>query len=137
MISNGHGYWTSYIVSTKFAIVISFFSLYCVISNHPVMVSIIVTDFKYQSLSPFFTYLKGPMRSTQRLFHSIYNAIFAGILPYFNIDCFVCWRMSHSMTSFITAYLMLAVQILVSSCLLSIQYCIKEICVTSFHNVYL
>ena len=35
MISTGHGYRTSYVVSANFTIVISFFLLYCVISNHP------------------------------------------------------------------------------------------------------
>ena len=45
-ISTIHGYLTSYTVSTKFAITITFLLLYWVISNHPVSGSIIVTGLK-------------------------------------------------------------------------------------------
>ena len=53
VIYTGHGYQTSHLVSTKFVIIISFLSLYCVISNHPVTVSIIVTTFKIRGSLPF------------------------------------------------------------------------------------
>ena len=53
MISTGYGYWTSHAVSTKFAIVIAFLSLYCVTSNHPVTGYIIVTAFKIKGSLPF------------------------------------------------------------------------------------
>ena len=45
MISIGLGYLDSYIFSTKFAIDIDILLFYCVFTNHPVIVSIIVTDF--------------------------------------------------------------------------------------------
>ena len=45
VISTGHGYWTSHVVSTKFAIFIALLLLYFVISSHPFMRSIIVTFF--------------------------------------------------------------------------------------------
>ena len=53
VIYTGHRYRTSHIVSTKFAIVISFLSLYWVISNYPVTGSTIVTDFKIRGCFPF------------------------------------------------------------------------------------
>ena len=53
VISTGHGYRTSHVVSTKFAIVITFMLWYCVTSNHPVMGSIIVTAFKINGSLPF------------------------------------------------------------------------------------
>ena len=53
VISNCHDYWTSRVVSTKFAIVVNFLSRYCVSSNYPVTGSIIVTDFKIKGYLPF------------------------------------------------------------------------------------
>ena len=53
VISTGHGYRTSHVVSTKFTIAIAFLSLYYVISNHPVTGSIIVTYFKIRGSFPF------------------------------------------------------------------------------------
>ena len=48
VISIGLWYLDSYVVSTKSAIDISFLSLYLVISNHPVKLSIIVTAFRFR-----------------------------------------------------------------------------------------
>ena len=60
IIYTGHRYRTNQVVSTKFTIVIDFLSLYCVISNHPVMVSIIVTVFKrLEALSLFYVFYGG------------------------------------------------------------------------------
>ena len=54
VLSTGRGYQTRQIVSTKFANVIAFLSLYCVNWNHPLTGSIIVTDFK---IKPSFLFL--------------------------------------------------------------------------------
>ena len=43
---------------------------------------------------------------THILFRGIYSSSLAGILPYFNIDHFLCWHMPHSVTSLWTAPLM-------------------------------
>ena len=54
----GHGYLVIHLVSTKFTIVITSWSSYCVISNHPVTGFIIVTDFIFMSyLFPFVYFL--------------------------------------------------------------------------------
>ena len=53
LICTGHGYRTSHVVSTNFAIIIAFLFLYCVTSNHPVMGSIIVTSFNIRGSFPF------------------------------------------------------------------------------------
>ena len=45
VISTRHGYRTSHVVSTKFAIDIAFLLRYCVTSIHPVTGSIIIMDF--------------------------------------------------------------------------------------------
>ena len=64
MISTGHGYRTSHVVSTKFSFAISFFFVCCVTSNHPVMGSIIVTGFKIKIYFPSLRVWYGPMIST-------------------------------------------------------------------------
>ena len=56
VISTGHGYGTFHIVSTKFAIVIYFLSLYSIILNHLVTGSTIVTDYLKIRCSIPFTY---------------------------------------------------------------------------------
>ena len=51
----GLGYLDSHVVSTKFVIDITFLSLYCAISNHPVTISIIVTALRCKFyFRPFF-----------------------------------------------------------------------------------
>ena len=68
------------------------------------------------------------MRSTHILLH--------GILPYFNIDYFVRWHTSHSVTSFKTESLMCGTKNIGKS-LPPIQTLMKEICVIPFHNLLL
>ena len=53
VISTGHRYRTSHVVSTKFVIVIAFLLLYFVISDHPVMGTIIVVAFNIRVSFPF------------------------------------------------------------------------------------
>ena len=53
VISTGHGFRTSPVVSTKFTIVIAFLSWYFVTSNHPVTGSIIVMAFRIKWYFPF------------------------------------------------------------------------------------
>ena len=56
MIYTGHVYQTSHIVSTMFAIVIDFLSLYCATSNHLVTGCIILTTFKHRGSFYFLYY---------------------------------------------------------------------------------
>ena len=53
VISTGHGYWTSHVVSTSFAIAIAFLFLYWVTSNRLDMGYIALTDFKIKGYFPF------------------------------------------------------------------------------------
>ena len=106
VISAGHVYWTSHVVTTRFSIVIDFLSLYCLFPNHPVTGYIVVTYFTIRGSLHFLRILWGPMRSTHSLFCGISYASLSVILPYFNIDRFVCWHMPHSMTSLWTSPLM-------------------------------
>ena len=72
VISIGLGYLYSHVDSSKFSIVIALLSSYCKISNHPVMGSIIVTDFRYKfSFLPLHRMTQVPIRSTHILFHGI------------------------------------------------------------------
>ena len=107
MISIGHGYRTSHVVSTNFTVVIDLLSLYCVTSNHLVTGSIIVTDFKIRGSLNFLRILYRPMRSTHSLFHGVSFTILSGILPYFSVDYFVCWHVSHPVTYFCMASLII------------------------------
>ena len=59
VISTGHGYRTSHVVSTKVAIVITFLSRYCVTSKHPVTGSIIITDLRLKAISLFYVFCRG------------------------------------------------------------------------------
>ena len=61
---------------------------YCLISNHPVRASIIVTYFKIRGYFPFLSILYMPMRSMHSLVRGVYCASLAGNLP-FLIDHFV------------------------------------------------
>ena len=84
MIFIGLGYLDNHIVSTKVAIDIDILSSYCVILNHHVTGSIIVTAFvSKSSFCPFLLVKWGPIISTRSLFHDIYSASLAGNLPYF------------------------------------------------------
>ena len=53
VISVGQGYLVNHIVSTKFEIVIARLSFYFFISNHPVMVSIILMDLRFNFVLSF------------------------------------------------------------------------------------
>ena len=57
MISTGHGYWNSHVVSTKFAILIDFLSLYCNTTNHAITGSIVVRVLILSSLSHLYIIL--------------------------------------------------------------------------------
>ena len=95
MISIGLVYIVKHVVSTKFAIDIAFLLSHCVISDHPVTGSIIVTAFRFKFY--FFTFIimtQGPIISTHSLFHVISSASLDGNLPYFIFDCFVRWQVS-------------------------------------------
>ena len=108
MISVVIGYLVNHIVSTKFSIDIAPLFSYCVISNHPVTGSIMVTAFR--SKFYFFPYLLmtyGPTIYTHCLFHDIYSASLAGNLPYFIFDNFVNWRVSQFLTYFQTESIMM------------------------------
>ena len=69
---------------------------------------IILTAFNIIVYLPFLCILWGPLISKHSLFHGIYSASLAGILPYFLIDRFVRWHMSHSVTFLRTAPIMYA-----------------------------
>ena len=83
VISTVHVYRISHIVSTKFVIIIAIFSLYCVPSNHLVMVSIIVTYFNIRSPFAFINIILGHMRSIHMLFCGVSSSNLAGNLPFF------------------------------------------------------
>ena len=71
VFSIGLGYLESHVVSTKFAIYMALLSLYCAISNHHIIGSIIVTHFKSEFyLLPFLPMIQGTIISTQVLFHN-------------------------------------------------------------------
>ena len=107
MISIGIGYIYSHVVSTKFAIDITLLSLYWVTSNHPVIGSIIVTDFKFRFYFCLFLHItQGPIVSTQSLFHGIYSASLSGNLSYFIFYPFLHWQVSKLVTSFWTEFIM-------------------------------
>ena len=59
VIYSGHGYRTSHVVSTKFSIFINFLSLYCIISNHLLTGSIIVTNFNIRASLIFIHIYRG------------------------------------------------------------------------------
>ena len=105
VIYTGHVYHTRHVVSTKFEIIISFLSLYYIISNHPVTGSIIETGFKIKYYIPFLHILRGLW-----YLHIFYSTEF--ILLYYNViyhivfDRFVRWHTSHSVTYFRTVFLM-------------------------------
>ena len=84
VISVGLRYLVNHVVSTKFAINISILLLYCVISNHLVTGSIIVTAFIFKFSSfPFPLMTQGPIIYTHSLFRGISSYSLAGSLPYF------------------------------------------------------
>ena len=104
VISVGLGYLVNHIFSTKFAVDITLLLSYCVILNHPVTGSIMVTDFRFKYyLFPVLSMTQGPIISTQSLFRGISSVSLAGSLPYFIIDCVVCWQVSQLITSFWTS----------------------------------
>ena len=105
VISTGHGYRTSLVVSTNFMITITFLLLYCVISNHPVTRSIVVTAFRIKGYLTFIPILLGPMRSKNILSQGISSTSVAGNWLYL-FDCFVRWHMSHYVIYFRTPFLM-------------------------------
>ena len=108
MISIGLGYLDSHVVSTKFVIYIALLSSYCVISNHPVTGSILVTAFIFIFYFCLFLCMAwGPIISTQSLFRGISSASLAGNLPYFIFDNFVNWRVSQFLTYFQTESIMM------------------------------
>ena len=59
VIYTGHGYRTRHVVSTKFAIVIAFLSLYFITSNYAVMGSIILTALGIRGSFPFLRIFRG------------------------------------------------------------------------------
>ena len=85
MIYTGHEYRTSHVVSTKFAIIVAFLSLYYVTKKHPITGSIIVTALRLKALS--------------NLFHDVSSASFTGNLPYIFVERFIRWHTSHLVTS--------------------------------------
>ena len=101
MISIGLGYLDSHVVSTKFVIYIALLSSYCVISNHPVTGSILVTAFIFIFyFCPFLCMVWRPIISTQSLFRGISSASLAGNLPYFIFYCHIRWQVSPLVISF-------------------------------------
>ena len=136
-ISTGHGYCTSHVVSTKFAFVIAFLSLYCFISNHPVTGSIIVTDFNIKGYLPFLRILLGPIRYTHSLFHGISSSSLADILPYFYWPFCVLEYVTFRYFLIDGSSNVRPVQMLVNHCLHSIQSWMKEIHVITFQNISL
>ena len=57
VIATDQGYMIIHVVSTKFEMFITFSSLYCVISNHPMTVSIIVMGFNIDGPFPLWSIL--------------------------------------------------------------------------------
>ena len=105
-ISFGLGYLVSHIVWTKFVIDIALLLLYYVVQNSPVTGSIIVMNFRFKFyFCSFILVNKGPIRSTQSLFHGISSASFAGNLPYFLFGRFLRWQVSQLVTYFWTSFL--------------------------------
>ena len=103
-ISTGHEYRTSHIVSTKCAIVITLLSQYYVISNHPVMGSIIVNNFRIRNYFPFLCTFYKIMISKHSSFHGVSSVSLEGNLPFFFIDYFLLWYVSQLVTSFWTVF---------------------------------
>ena len=101
VISVDQGYLVFHIASTHFENFITCLSLYCVISNYPVMGSITVTDFRFRSyFFPLIYIMYGPIRSTKSLFHSISPDNLSGNIPYFLFEIFVRWKVSQQITNF-------------------------------------
>ena len=136
-VSTGHGYWTSHVVFTKFTLIIPFLSMYCLISNHPVTGSIIVTNFNIRVSFPLLHILDGPMRSTDNLFRGVFSDSLAG-----DLSCFYWpFLMFTSVTSRdfpLDGFSMTwPVQVLKNHLLCLIQSWMKEIYVVPFHYVLL
>ena len=133
MIYIGLGYLDSRVVSTKLVIEIAILSLYCVTSKHPVTGFIIVTDFGLIFyLCTFLCMTQGPIISTHSLFHGIYSALIACILPYFRFDRF--FKLASVTISYFLPdgiYYSRPVQMLANNCFCSIPPWIKEILMVS------
>ena len=135
IISTGHRYRTIHVVSTKFSIIVAVLSLYWVISNRPVVGSVIVTAFKIKGYFPFLRIFWGPKRSTHSLFNSISHSVLASNLLFFLPFCMLTY-ITLCYFFYGVSYVM-PVQVLSNHCLRSIPYRMKEICVIPFHNVSL
>ena len=82
VIYTGQRYLTSHVVSTNFEIIISFLSLYFIISNHTMNGPIIVTDFSISGSFPLHRILYVPIRSTHSLSHGVSSSTLVGSLPF-------------------------------------------------------
>ena len=100
VISNGQRYLYNHIVSTKSAIIIYFLSQCCIISNHTVTGSIIVTGFKVSISFTFICIFMG-LLDLQRGFHDVLSAKLAGNLPFF-VGHFARFYVPQFVTSFWT-----------------------------------
>ena len=100
MIYTGQGYLVNQLVYTKFAIVISFLSLYCVTSNHLVTGYIIVMDCKINGSFPLLNILFMPIRSTKSLFHNIFSLTYQKLHRICFVGHSAHWNMSHLVTYF-------------------------------------
>ena len=123
VISIGLGYLDRHAIPTKFVIDVVILSLYCVISNNPVTVSLIVTSFRFNVFNcPCLLITYVPIIYTQSLSHGISSASSAGNWPYFFIWSFC------TLASFTNNYFFLdvvsnavTVQMLSNRCLRSIH----------------
>ena len=108
VMSIGIGYLVNYVVSTKFAIIISLLSPYCVILNHLVTGSIMVMAMISKfSFCHFLLVTEGSIRYTQSLFRVISSASLSINLPYFILERFVRWKVSQLVISFWKEFLIL------------------------------
>ena len=89
----GRGYPHNHIWSTRFAILVAHFLLYCTISNHLFAGSIIVKDFKIRGYSwTSIIILYGPIISTNNLSRGMASVSLVGKFPYLRLCFLFLWQ---------------------------------------------
>ena len=103
----GRGYVVNHVVSTKLSIDITLLSSCCIILNHPVIGSILVTAFSFKFyVCTFLLMTCGAIISTQSFLCGVSSDYLADNLPYLIFDRFLHWQVLQLVTSFWMASLM-------------------------------
>ena len=106
MVSVGLGYLVNHLVPTQFWVDIAILLSYCVVLDHSVAGSIMVTSFKVKfCFFPVLLITQVSIISIHSLFYGVSSDSLAGNLTYFIFDCFVCCQVSPLVTSFCMEFL--------------------------------